>query len=149
MATENTPHATVSRNYGLDMKFGVLGPVQVAEKRRHLSAGGPKQRTVLALLIARAGEPVSTDALMQGVYGDDAPQGARRSIQTYVSNLRGEIGDVITATGSGYTLKAKRAEVDALVFEDMVNGSSDSSDPEETANRLHDPCPTFQEITAS
>jgi DNA-binding SARP family transcriptional activator/WD40 repeat protein len=138
METNNTTHATRSTGYRRSMKFGVLGPVRIENKGRHLSPGGPKQRTVLALLIARAGEVVSTDALMQGVYGDDAPPGSRRSVQTYISNLRGEIGDVITATGSGYTLVAERSEVDAFVFEDMVDGSRNGSDPEELSSRLRE-----------
>jgi len=138
MDTRNTSYATPPSDYRLRMRFGVLGPVQISDKGRRLSVGGPKQRTVLALLIARTGESVSTDALMQGVYGDDAPPGSRRSVQTYISNLRGEIGDVITATGSGYTLAAERSEVDAFVFEDMVNGSTDHSDPEATSSRLRE-----------
>ncbi|VAV98554.1 Serine/threonine protein kinase, partial [hydrothermal vent metagenome] len=138
MGTENTTHTATSTSYRQYMKFGVLGPVLVAHNGRRLPAGGPKQRTVLALLIARAGQPVSTEALMQGVYGDDAPPGSRRSVQTYISNLRGELGDVITATGSGYTLVAERSEVDAFIFEDMVNESTESADPETIANRLRE-----------
>ncbi len=118
------------------MRFGVLGPIQIVKEGRRLSPGGPKQRTVLALLIWRAGEPVSTDALVQGVYGEDAPAGARKSVQTYISNLRGELGDVITATGSGYTLGAERDDVDALRFEDMVRRTTQSSDPETIASDL-------------
>ena len=107
-------------DYGRLMNFGVLGTIEASDSRRRLSVGGPKQRTVLALLISRAGTVVSTDALIDGVYGDEAPQGARRSIQTYVSNLRSELGDVIEATGSGYILKVDRSAVDALRFEDAV-----------------------------
>ena len=121
------PHAPVITNarseadeYGHAMHFGVLGPIEASEKRRRLSVGGPKQRTVFALLIARAGTAVSTEALVDGVYGDEPPNGARRSIQTYVSNLRGDLGDVIEANGSGYVLSADRSGVDALRFEDAV-----------------------------
>ena len=57
-------------------------------------------------------------------------------MQTYISNLRGELGDVITATGSGYTLGAERDDVDALRFEDMVGRTTQSSDPETIASDL-------------
>lgn len=103
-------------DYGVAMQFGVLGPVEASEKRRRLSLGGPKQRTVLALLISRAGSAVSTDFLVDGVYGDESTQGARRSIQTYVSNLRRELGEIIEATGSGYILNAARSDVDSLLL---------------------------------
>ncbi|RLE12060.1 MAG: hypothetical protein DRJ28_09685, partial [Actinobacteria bacterium] len=117
---------------------GVLGPVEVSEARRPLSVGGPKQRTVLALLIARAGSAVSTDALVDGVYGDESPDGARRSIQTYVSNLRGELGNVIEATGSGYVLGADRSEIDALRFEDAVSEAAGVDDPESASEVLRE-----------
>lgn len=73
-----TTHASAQQrggpeNYGRSMRFGVLGPIEVTNKRRRITTGGPKQRTVLALLIANAGSMVSTDSLVQGVYGEDAP----------------------------------------------------------------------------
>lgn len=124
--------------YVSHMQFGVLGSIEASDKRRRLPVGGPKQRTVLALLIARAGTPVSTEALVDGVYGDDQPQGARRSIQTYVSNLRGDLGDVIEAKGSGYVLSVDRSGVDALRFEDAVSGAADVTDPERASELLRD-----------
>ena len=118
------------------MYFGVLGPIEASEKKGRLSVGGLKQRTVLALLISRAGTPVSTNSLVEGVYGDDPPKGARRSIQTYVSNLRGDLGGVIEADGSGYVLNVDRSGVDALRFEDAVAEATDVSDPENASARL-------------
>ena len=124
--------------YGRSMYFGVLGTIEATDEKRKLSLGGPKQRTVLALLIARAGTTVSTDALVDGVYGDEAPQGARRSVQTYVSNLRGELGDAIEATGSGYVLRAERSGVDALLFEDAISEANKMNDPERASQILGD-----------
>jgi DNA-binding SARP family transcriptional activator/tRNA A-37 threonylcarbamoyl transferase component Bud32/WD40 repeat protein len=139
------PHAPVVTNarseaseYGQDMYFGVLGPIEASERRRRLSVGGPKQRTVLALLIARAGATVSTETLVDGVYGDDPPDGARRSIQTYVSNLRGDLGDVIEAGGSGYVLSVDRSGIDALRFEDAVTEAADVGDPESASDLLRE-----------
>jgi DNA-binding SARP family transcriptional activator/WD40 repeat protein/tRNA A-37 threonylcarbamoyl transferase component Bud32 len=133
-----TTPSSGKNDYVQDMRFGVLGPIEASEKRRRLSVGGPKQRTVLALLISRAGSAVSTDALVDGVYGDQPPQGARRSVQTYVSNLRGELGEVIEASGSGYVLKADRSEVDALRFEDTVTQAIAVDDPDEASGILRD-----------
>ncbi len=133
-----TTPSSGKNDYGQDMRFGVLGPVEASEKRRRLSVGGPKQRTVLALLVSRAGSAVSTDLLVDGVYGDEPPQGARRSVQTYVSNLRGELGEVIEASGSGYVLNADRSDVDALVFEDALSEAAASGDPEQAAQTLRE-----------
>lgn len=86
------------------MWFRVLGPLRVETTRSEaLPLGGLKQRTVLAMLIASAGQPVSVDRLVEGVYGDEAHRTARRTIQTYVSNLRGLLGDsVIEKHGKGW-----------------------------------------------
>ena len=119
------------------MDLMVLGPLEAVEDGRPLPLGGLKQRTVLALLIANRGRPVSTDALIDGVYGEDAPSGARRSVQTYVSNLRSQLGDVIRSTGSGYTLDPDMATVDAVAFESLV-GDDDTGDPAAVSQRLRD-----------
>ncbi|MGI9665479.1 MAG: AfsR/SARP family transcriptional regulator, partial [Acidimicrobiia bacterium] len=102
------------------MRFRVLGPTEAQQDEAPLPVGGPKQRTVLALLIAHAGEPVTTDFLVDQAYRGEPPSGGRRTVQTLVSNLRAELGDAITSMGHGYQLNADRSEVDAFVFEDTV-----------------------------
>lgn len=123
--------------YAAAVQFRVLGPIEVTENGHSYAVGGPKQRAVLALLIAHAGRPVSTGSLIEGVCGDAPPSGPRRSIQTYVSNLRSEIGDVIQSTSDGYELVAERGQVDALMFEDMVTSAS-SEPPAEASRRLRE-----------
>ena len=49
--------------YAPNVEFRVLGPVEVLEADRRMSVGGPKQRTVLALIVANAGQVISTDRL--------------------------------------------------------------------------------------
>lgn len=110
-------------NYGDSMEFQVLGPLEVRDAGRRLDLGGPKQRTVLALLLANAGLPVSTDRLIQGAYGDGAPDGARRSVQTFVSNLRSQVGDMITSAGAGYELTPLASSVDADEFSSKVDSA--------------------------
>jgi len=68
------------QHYRSRMEFRVLGPIEVLDAGRKLDLGGPKQRTVLALLIANAGRPLSTDRLIEGAY-DGTPDAARRSVQ--------------------------------------------------------------------
>jgi predicted ATPase/class 3 adenylate cyclase len=101
------------------MEFNVLGPVSVSMGFELLSVGGLKQRTVLALLVSRGGVPLTADAIATAVYGDDVPERARRSVQTYVSTLRSVLGDVIFKKGNAWTLHVDRAAVDASRFEDL------------------------------
>ena len=112
------------RKLDSDVRFGVLGELTVtAGTALHL--GGPKQRTVLAMLIAHADHPVSVDSIIEAVWGDDAAPNARRIVQTYVATLRGELGDVIVKSGSGWRLDADRELIDACSFEDLYNSARD------------------------
>jgi len=109
------------------MEFNVLGPVSVSVGSELLSVGGLKQRTVLALLVSRGGVPLTADAIATAVYGDDMPERARRSVQTYVSTLRSVVGDVIVKNGNAWSLQADRAAVDASRFEDLYASAQDLS----------------------
>jgi len=102
--------------YVQKVEFHVLGPIEVVTGGERLELGGPKQRTLLALLVANAGRPMSTDALIDGAYGDEAPDGARRSVQTYISNLRSLIGDTIRSVPSGYQFTPIDSWIDADQF---------------------------------
>ncbi len=58
--------------------------------------GGPQQRLVLAMLIAADGDAVSTDRLVDALWGDDPPPTARKTIQGYIHHLRASIGAALT-----------------------------------------------------
>jgi DNA-binding SARP family transcriptional activator len=54
-----------------NVEIRVLGPLEVASARAEVQLGGRKQRTVLALLAAEVGKPVTVDALIDGVWGEE------------------------------------------------------------------------------
>jgi WD40 repeat protein/DNA-binding SARP family transcriptional activator len=120
-----------------DVNVRVLGPVEVLSDGV-VRLGGPKQRTVLALLAAEVGRPVSVETLIDGVWGDEPTAGARSTLQTYVSNLRAAIGDVIVRDDGGYRLVAEPENVDAVEFERAVEQASGlvETAPAEAAQRL-------------
>jgi serine/threonine protein kinase/DNA-binding SARP family transcriptional activator/WD40 repeat protein len=103
------------------MDIRVLGPVEVMTSSGVAHLGGPKQRAVLAMLVARLGGVVTTDELVDGVWGEDPPVAALSSLHTYVSNLRASVGHPIERHGSGYRLAATRSDVDGHAFEDDVD----------------------------
>jgi WD40 repeat protein/DNA-binding SARP family transcriptional activator len=121
-----------------DVKVRVLGPIEVLHDGVDVRLGGRKQRRVLALLAAEVGKPVSVDALIDGVWGDDPTAGARSTLQTYVSNLRTAIGDVIVRDGGGYRLTADPRDVDAVEFERAVEETAAlvETQPAAAAQRL-------------
>ena len=76
-------------------EYGVLGDLEVRVRGNAATLGGPKQRGVLAVLIAAAGRPVSVYASVVATYGDDAKPGSKATLHTYISTLRKALGDVI------------------------------------------------------
>ena len=117
--------------------FRVLGPIEVDADGRSLVLGGPKQKAVLALLIASGSKRVSTDALITGLYGDEAAPATKRTIHTYVSNLRHDLGDRLTRQGDGYVLTVAADETDAARFESGYrDGAAGLPDDPATASRL-------------
>jgi DNA-binding SARP family transcriptional activator len=104
------------------LDVAVLGPLEVRRAGALVRMGGPKQQLMLGLLVAGGGRGVSVEVLIDGVWGEDPPGSARGVVQTYVSGLRGGLGDVIRREGDGYRLDVGRSRVDAWRFEDAVEG---------------------------
>jgi DNA-binding SARP family transcriptional activator len=50
--------------------------------------GGPRQRSVLALLLVARGQVVSVDRLVEDLWSGEAPPRAIGALQAYVSHLR-------------------------------------------------------------
>ncbi len=126
--------------YVSTVQLRVLGPVEVVKDGSLLPLGGPKQRTVLALLVASAGRHISVDAVIAGLYGDDADPKARRTVHTYISSLRQSLGGVIAWSGDGYRLEVDRDDIDATRFEDMaaVGAAWVEDDPARAGTTLRD-----------
>jgi YVTN family beta-propeller protein len=102
--------------------FRVLGSFEVLEDQQPLALGGPKQRALLALLLLRRGETVSSDRLIDALWGERAPASAVKIVQGYVSNLRRLLGDgVLVTRGHGYALQTKPGQVDLERFEALVS----------------------------
>ena len=114
---------------GLDVRL--LGSVEVVDANdATLDLGGPKPRAVFAMLALVPGEVVSVDRLVDGVWGTDAPDSARRSLQTYVSSLRKTLGtSSIQQRGAGYVLDVDEQQVDIERFRDLAAEARDTDDP--------------------
>ncbi len=70
------------------MDFRLLGPLEVVDDNRPLELGGAKQRSVLAILLMNANELVTTDQLIDEIWGGTPPAKAAKNIQVQVSRLR-------------------------------------------------------------
>jgi DNA-binding SARP family transcriptional activator/basic membrane lipoprotein Med (substrate-binding protein (PBP1-ABC) superfamily) len=115
-------------SYARGVRFEVLGPLRVVDGCDHagddeggLRLGGPRQQVVLALLLASPNSVVSTDALVDGLWGDSPPSAARHTVQGYVSELRKLLGPVIEREGTGYVARVDRSSLDSLEFAALVS----------------------------
>jgi DNA-binding SARP family transcriptional activator/tRNA A-37 threonylcarbamoyl transferase component Bud32 len=123
------------------MEFLILGPLEVSDDGRKLALGGPKQRAVLAHLILRANRLVAADLLIDGLWGEEPPESARNTLQTYVYRLRKVLGDGrLEGRDGGYVLAAAPGEIDAAQFEALVKQGKAQveSDPSAAAATLSD-----------
>ena len=105
------------------MQLRILGPFEVCD-----DSGEPvklptgRERALLAVLALRRGEVVSTDGLVDALWGEQPPPTAAKALQGYVSHLRrilesaGESGVLVTQP-PGYLLRLADDAVDARRFE--------------------------------
>jgi class 3 adenylate cyclase/tetratricopeptide (TPR) repeat protein len=99
----------------------LLGPLEVRIDGRVVELRRPKQRALLALLALRAGGVVSTDRLVDELWGEAPPRSAVGSLQNLVSDLRKALGPEALVTRSpGYVLDIDRELVDAHRFERLL-----------------------------
>ncbi len=70
------------------MGFRILGSSEVVGSAGVVDLRGAKRRSLLACLVVHAGQPMSTDRLVEELWGAGNSDGAARTVQTYVSQLR-------------------------------------------------------------
>lgn len=104
------------------MWFGVLGPLEVRARSGDLvELGPPQRRMVLAVLLAETGLVVSTDRIMQAIWGEDTDPSHITSLQAHVSRLRTILGSGrIVTRRPGYILETSGAEIDAAQAESLA-----------------------------
>ncbi|MEU4518681.1 BTAD domain-containing putative transcriptional regulator [Amycolatopsis sp. NPDC024027] len=105
------------------MRFGVLGAVAAwGPNGTQVAVGGPRSRTLLALLALEAGRFVPADRLIDGMYGEHPPDGAANALQSQVSRLRTALKDLapVEFTAAGYRLAVAPDEVDVHRFERLT-----------------------------
>ena len=100
----------------------MLGPLEVVDGDRQIALGGSRQRALLALLLTRANEVMSTDRLIDELWGDQPPRTAANTLQYYISQLRKALGaDRILTRAPGYALRVEPGELDLERFEALLD----------------------------
>jgi DNA-binding SARP family transcriptional activator len=117
-------------------EFRLLGPLEVEGEDGPLALGGQKQRAVLALLLLNAGRVVSTDSLLDALWGETPPRTAGTSLQNFVSALRKALGpETLVTQAPGYVLRVDPERIDLERFQ-RARREAASQPPEQRAETL-------------
>jgi DNA-binding SARP family transcriptional activator len=111
------------------VEFRILGPLEVLDGERALSLGGARQRAVLAVLLLHANHVVSSDRLIDELWGEEPPKAAAASLRVFVSELRKALepgrrqrgsGQVLLTQPTGYLIRVERGQLDLEQFERLL-----------------------------
>ena len=124
-----------------DLRFRLLGPLEAERGGITLELGPRKQRAVLALLLLEVNRVVSTERLIDELWGDAPPETARSALQVYVAGLRkalGEDGASLRTQAPGYVLDLEAGALDLEAFTSLRAQARDASNPSRAADALHE-----------
>jgi class 3 adenylate cyclase/DNA-binding SARP family transcriptional activator/tetratricopeptide (TPR) repeat protein len=112
------------------VEFGLLGPLEARVEGAPLPLGAAKQRALLAVLLIYRNQVVSTDRLVDEIWGDEPPGTAANVLQVYVSQLRkvlepgrapGEPSRTLLTQPPGYVLRIDHESVDVDRFQRLLD----------------------------
>ncbi|MEZ0581315.1 BTAD domain-containing putative transcriptional regulator [Nocardioides sp. MH1] len=107
------------------MDIRLLGPFEVESRGGPVALGGPRQRAVVAVAALAAPDVVSTDRLVDAIWGERPPANPLPTLQVFVSKLRkalaaaGEDG-VLESRAPGYRLRIDVGDTDVGRFEERT-----------------------------
>jgi DNA-binding SARP family transcriptional activator len=118
------------------VRFTVLGAVSAQRGNTELDIGPPQQRAVLALLLARAGQPASRSELVDLLWTADPPASALNIVHRYIGVLRRVLepnlppraaGRWLVRHAGGYRLAADAESLDLLRFRELAQQGRDAA----------------------
>jgi DNA-binding SARP family transcriptional activator len=107
------------------LHFGLLGPLEVRLGERSLTISSGRQRSILCALLLHVNEIVSTDRLVDALWGEQPPATAVHAVQVHVSELRRTLraaggSEPIVTRAPGYMLELAPEQLDLARFEELV-----------------------------
>ena len=105
------------------MDFRILGPLEVRRDGVPIAVPGTRQRAVLAVLLLSANRVVSSERLLDAVWGEDLPSAGGTALRVRISQLRRALapdGDVIATRSPGYVINLEPDQLDVHRFERLV-----------------------------
>lgn len=108
------------------VSFRILGPLELRSRGTTLDPGPAKERALLLRLLLAAGRGVTTDQVVEALWGDTPPATWQSALRTYVAHLRrrldpsGSDRQLLVTTKVGYSIAVDPDQVDASRFEALV-----------------------------
>ena len=102
------------------MRFRVLGSVEIESEDGPVVVSGRRLRALLTALLLQPNTVVSTDRLVEALWGQDLPESPANALHQVVTRLRARLGrwaDCVRTGPGGYVLVAPDGAIDADVFE--------------------------------
>jgi len=108
------------------VRFSILGPIELCDGERRAAVGGSRQVALLALLLVNANRALSSDQLIDALWGTRRA-GAVKRLHVTIARLRrtldagGVPGEsVLRTVAGGYLLVVRPGQLDAEVFQTHV-----------------------------
>ena len=106
--------------------FQVLGDLSIVVEGEPRAITAAKQRAVLAMLLLAPNRTVSSETLLDGIWGTALPQHPDTTLQIVVSRLRSSLGPAahrLVSRPSGYRLELAADELDvSLAHSELAEG---------------------------
>ena len=112
------------------VEYRVLGPFEVRRGDDPVRLPTGNERALLAMLLLHANEPVSSDRLIDALWGEAPPPSAAKMVQIYISRLRqrldpepaadaSDAGAVLVTHAAGYQLRVEPGTSDLDEFDQL------------------------------
>ncbi|MGW3078570.1 MULTISPECIES: AfsR/SARP family transcriptional regulator [unclassified Kitasatospora] len=108
------------------MRFEILGSLRMTDGENVFGISAPKVESLLAALLVRADDVVSTDQLCHEIWGDALPRRGTATLHVYISQLRkllkrpGTAAAPIVTRHPGYVLRLDGHSLDSDDFQRLV-----------------------------
>lgn len=117
------------------LDISLLGPTEVRASGVSVSLS-PLERNLLAVLALSKGAVVSTDRIINCLWGDRPPASPRSRVHGIVSSLRRKVGEALVTRHPGYLLDADRTRLDLDECEELARTARQATSPAEVAAPL-------------
>lgn len=129
MPTDSTDFSSAMLDPVRPLQISIFGSLRIWRAGHETQVGGPRNRIVLAEIVAAAGNVVSVESIVDALWGENPPTSATNQVHRIVGQLRRTfepglsphaMGRVILAEGKGYRILGDPDSCELHRFRDLV-----------------------------